>query len=845
MFRLTIKNLAANRVRFALTTFAVILAVSFVVSSFVLTDGLRSSFDDLSADIVGGTDYEIRPADSDLVVPDPLPGSMLDEARAIDGIAEAAPVVIAENTLRPVNAAGEQITLNGPPQLVFGYVDNPALSGLTIVEGAGPAGPGEFTMDVDAAATHSYERGETYTMITPDGTADMTLVGLTRFGANNDTLGATLMQVDLAELQRLIGQDGFDSIVVAVDPGADRDAIETQLAAIAPDAMIVDNETLESETRADFQSGIDILGNVLLGFAGISLFVSIFIIYNTFAIVLGQRTKELALLRTVGADPVQLQRSVIGEAIVIGVVASLIGVVAGVGVALGLREVFNALGSSFPDSPIIIAPRTVAVAAAVGIGVTLASAIGPARKASRVPPMAALRDGETAGDVSGRLRFALGAALTAAGMGLGAVGLFVATGVWAIVAALAGGAIAVFVGVTMLSPLVAVPVTRALGWPSARLAGTSGVLAQHNAGRNPHRTATTAAALMIGLAMVAMTFTVGESIKAQFRDTLDSAVGADYLIGSEGTVPAAALDELAATDVVDTVVGFHYDAARIGEPGATEGEITDIMGADLMVMAELFDIEMIDGSIGAAVDGGVLVSDERAAADGIEVGDVLTVTFSSGTTRDLTVAGTYGDDIVIEDEFLVDASTWAAVGAAPSYLWGGLSLADGVTIAEADPVLTAAAEAYPQITVQTSGAFVEGLEGQIDQVLATVNVMVVLAVIIALIGIANTLALSVFERTRELGLLRAVGMTRRQLRRMVRIEAGLVALFGAVLGVTIGVGFGWAAVLALPEGVTSTLAVPVTRIAILVAVAGAAGLVAAWGPARRAGRLDVLDAISS
>ena len=842
MLRLTLKNLAANRVRLALTTFAVVLAVSFVVSSFVLTDGLRSSFGDLSEDIVAGTDLELRPVD-EFGRAERIDESLLDDVAALDGVASAAPVVVAENTIRPINADGEGIPLNGPPQIAFGWVDDDRLSRFTLVEGRAP-GTGEFTIDLDAAANHGFAVGQTYDVVTPDGQTELTLSGLTSFGDSNDTLGASLMQLDLEQLQSLVGEQGYDSIAVALTAGADRDDVARQLGALAPAAEVVDQATLESEQRADFNEGIDIIGNVLLGFAGVSLFVSIFIIYNTFSIVLGQRTRELALLRTVGADPAQLRRSVLLEALVIGLVASAVGILAGVGVALGLREVFGALGAELPDSPIVVSARTVVAAAVVGIGVTLVSAVGPARKASRVPPVAALRDGVTAGAVSGRSRFTIGAALTAVGAAAGAVGLFVASSVLSVVALLAVGSIAVFVGVTLLSPLVAVPLTRALGWPLRRTTGVSGRLAQQNAGRNPQRTATTAAALMIGLALVSMTLTVGESVKAQLRSTLDSSVQADYLVtdesGGASPFPAEVRDRFSTNEVVDGLTSFRYDQAMV------DGEVRSVMATDLAATDRLFDLDLADG-VGQdpAVADAVLVADEEAEAAGLAVGDTVTMAFASGEERALSVIGIYRDDIVTDEPYLLDLSTWEAVGAERSDTWLALSLVDGVGKEQADEAFAPIAADYPQLDVGTANEFVEGIEAEVDQLLAAVNVMVALAVIIALIGIANTLALSVFERTRELGLLRAVGMTRRQLRRMVRLEAALVALFGAALGVGVGVLFGWAAVVALPATVTSTLAVPVERILILVAVAGAAGLVAAWGPARRAGRLDVLQAIAT
>ena len=284
MFRLTLKNLAANRIRFALTTFAVVLAVAFVVSSFVLTDGLRSSFDNLSADIVGGTDYEIRPADT-FGAPDAIAPSALDDVAAVTGVAVAAPVVSTDYDVRPITPSGEEISINGPPQFGFGWIDDNRLSGFTVVEGEAPDAPGEFTLDLDAAATHGFEVGETYTFIVPDGRTEATLVGLVRFGADNATLGATLMQFDLDWLQELRGGSGYDAIVVALDGGAERATVEADLAAAVPAAEVVDQATLESEQRADFNSAIDIINNVLLGFAAVSLFVSTFIIYNTFSIV--------------------------------------------------------------------------------------------------------------------------------------------------------------------------------------------------------------------------------------------------------------------------------------------------------------------------------------------------------------------------------------------------------------------------------------------------------------------------------------------------------------------------------------------------------------------------------
>ena len=845
MLRLTLKNLKANRVRFAMTTFAVVLAVSFVVSSFVLTDGLRSTFGDLSADIVEGTDLEVRPVEefgqSTFLTDDEVAA-----VRDTDGVRVAQPIVEAvEQSVRPLKADGNEIDSFGPPQLAFSWIDDPQLSSFTVVEGSAPTGPGEFTMDLDSAADNDFVVGDTYDVVTQTGVVPMTLVGTTTFGESNDTLGATLMQFETQTLLAITGEEGYDSVLVAVDNGADVSVVQRAITDGIADVEVVDNATLESEQAADFNEGIDILGNVLLGFAGVSLFVSIFIIYNTFSIVLGQRTKELALLRTVGADPDQLRRSVQGEAIVIGILASAIGIAAGVGVALGLRAVFDAMGASMPDAPTIVSLRTILVACAVGIVVTFVAAVGPARKAARVPAIAALRDGADAGHDGGHRSIVAGAVLTAVGLVAGGLGLFGGLGAAALIALLAIGAIGIFTGITLLSPLFAGWLTTALGWPVRSTMGVAGRLAQENAGRNPRRTSTTAAALMIGLALVTMALVVGESVKAQLRSTLNSSVDAEYLITEDGEagLPPAFTDLVAASTAVDQSVAWNYADVRITT--GTDETIQEVVAADHAAVDELFDLGIVAGTgVPSGIDNPVLVADDEAEAQGLVVGDTFDVEFTSGSATTATVAGIFSDDVIVEEKYLFDLDTFVAADVDSTIYWMAFTIADGVDDTEVAAAFDTFVDFYPLAGIETFVEFVDGVEGDIDAALTALNAMVALAVIIALIGIANTLALSVFERTRELGLLRAVGMTRRQLRRMIRFEAGLVALFGAVLGVTIGIGFGWAAVAAMPAEFTSTLAIPTTRIVVLVVVAGAAGLLAARGPARRAGKLDVLDAIA-
>jgi putative ABC transport system permease protein len=839
MLKLTFKNLRANKVRFALTTFGVVLAVSFVVSAFVLGDGLRSTFTSLSDEIVADTDVAVRPLD-EFGAPTALTAEDLAVVKATNGVAEAvASTEAPENSVRPINADGDEIPTNGPPQLAFSWSDNEALSPFTLVEGDSPE-VGQFVMDLDGATTHGFDVGETYTVITPSGRQELTLSGLSRFGTDNQTLGAVLMGMSADQVDELFGTTGYDEIAISVDDGVDPDQVIASLRGSLVDYEVVDQATVARDQSAEFNQGIDIVQNILLGFAGVSLFVSIFIIYNTFAIVLSQRTREMGLLRAIGADSRQLRRSAMGEALVIGGLASVLGIVGGLLVAAGLTALFGLIGADLPDYPTIVSTRTVLAATLVGIGVTVVAAFGPTRKAARVAPIAAIRDGGEAGAPRSRTRLLAGGVFVTAGVILGGLGLAGTGSTSGTVSLMAIGAIGVFLGVTFASPLLVGPVVTVVGWPLRRL-GVAGKLAGQNARRNSRRTATTAAALMIGLAVVSMALVVGESVKAQFRQTLQSSVAAEYLVvdqTSDAGFPTTVVDDIAADPAFGDVTGFKYADVSVN------GSIDEAVAADLGTMPALFDIDVTAGDY--ADDGAsLLVSRSRADDWDLTVGDRITVAFTTGVSADLTISGIYDDEFLIEEPWLLDQRTFADAGLNVADNWLAFSSVDGADPVAVDTALSTLSATYPQADVQTAGEFQETLEGLIDQILTVLNALVALAVVIALIGIANTLALSIHERTRELGLVRAVGMSRRQVRRMVRYEAALIAFFGAVLGIAIGIAFGSATVTALPDNFTSTLAIPSGQIAVLLITAAFAGLTAAWLPARRAGRMNILEAIAT
>ena len=838
MFKLTIKHLLANKVRFALTTLGVTLAVSFVVSAFVLGDGLRSTFTKVSEEVTAGVDLEVRNT-ADFGDPPPLPPDTVESVSGIAGVADAVPSIeSAYNEVQPVRPNGAMIPTDGPPQLSFNWIDNPQLNAFTMVDGTPPQ-PGEFTMDFAAADKYGFGIGDTYELVTPNGQTQLRLSGTTSFGADNSTLGATLMQMNTADAIAMFGDGGIDSVKVELADGADtatvQGALETAITTQVPTAEVVDHATVLAETTDDFTQEINVVGNILLGFGFVALFVSIFIIYNTFSIVLGQRTRELALLRTIGADPKQIRRSVIGESLVMGALASAAGIGGGIAIAKGIDALFGLMGVDLSEWPLILAPRTLIFATVTGIGVTLVAALAPARRASTVPPIAALTGRADSVNAASRKRVVTGVALVVGGMAAAVAGLASPASAGA---AIALGAMALFVGVAMLSPLVVGLVTRVVGSP---MRGVAGKLARRNAARNSRRTATTAAALMIGLTLVTTALVVGDSVKASMASTFKRSAKADYYVTDEleeVEYPATLAGELRGTDGVSAATGFTQVDARV------DGEVTGVAGFDFNQVDNLLDVDVTQGSFDGSVEHPAVVSTDEAQKTGAKLGDTVVVQSAAGAGVTATIVGVFDDQAILGEDYLFDTRVLATVGIEPTADWLAFSFADDASQATRDAVLAGLADEYPYAVIETADQFRDRVAGMVDQILAMVNAMVALAVVIALIGIGNTLALSVFERTRELGLVRAVGMTRRQVRRMVRFEAALVALFGATLGVGLGLLFGYGVVGALPATFVSTFSVPVPSILVMVLVAAIAGVVAALLPARRAARLDVLDAIS-
>ena len=846
MFKLSLRNLLAHKGRFLMTVFAVVLGVGFVVASSVVTDTLRTSIDGLFAAINDGVDLSVR-AESNLdsgggggpTSRGRVPEGLLDDVLEVEGVDAAEGVV--GGYAQMLDEDGEPVTSTGSPFLGVSWGEEDQLYPVTLDEGKKPSGPGEVAIDRDTSSEFGLDVGDRSTVLLVDGPRDVEVVGVFTFGETNSLLGARLTAFEAAVAQEAFGAAGeFDTIDVAADGDVDPADLAASVQTILPAGFeAITSEQIVDEAIEETGQFIGIFQTVLLAFAGVALIVSAFFINNTFAIVLGQRTRELALLRGVGASGSQIRRSVALESLVIGLLASAIGVGVGLVIAVLLQAILAAGGFELPEEGLVLAARSWVLALIVGVGVTVLSSIAPARRASRIQPVEGMREGYRA-PTGGTRRTIAGLALTFGGVALMALGLFVFEGGGAVFGSLGIGAIAVLLGVSMLSPLISVPVARVIGAPFARL-GISGRIARQNVIRTPSRTARTASALMIGLALVTTVLVVGTSIKAKIAGAVEETVRADFVISAEGFTgfsPAvvAGVTEL---DEVTAASGIRFDRFRF------EDTEEDLVAVDPDAAARLVDIAVADGAVEGLQRGEIVVHEDSAGDAGVSVGDEVTVEFAMGGAQQFTVAAIHRD-ATFAGNFLIGIDDFSEFYPANDVDFiAFVRLADGVDLDDGRAAIETVLEEYPQLTLEDRSEYGQSQEDELNQLLVAVNALLGLALFIALMGIANTLALSVIERTREIGLLRAVGMSRRQARRMVLVEAIVVSVFGALLGVAVGLLFGIGSSLALPDSFVDTIVVPWGSLLVVVIAAAICGILAGLLPARRAARLDVLDALAS
>ncbi|OEV05343.1 ABC transporter permease [Streptomyces oceani] len=862
VLRNSLRSFLSHKGRMLLSAIAVLLSVAFVCGTLVFTDTMNATFDKLfastSADVTvspkekEGAEGTEGAGQSGTGKPATLPAEALAKTARADGV-RSADGVVTSSSVTVVNDANENMgSTTGAPTIAGNWNDHERAY-MEITSGHAPRGPTEIMVDADTAEKHHLRLGDELRTIAATGERTAKISGIAAFEVTNP--GAAVVYFDTGTAQEfLLGDTGaYTGIAVAADSNVTHELLKrnVQRALGGPDAFTYETQEETAASSADdMGSFLDVMKYAMLGFAGIALLVGVFLIVNTFSMLVAQRTREIGLMRALGSSRKQVNRSVLVEALLLGVIGSVLGVGAGVGLAVGLMELMGGMGMELNTSELTVKFTTPVIGLLLGILVTVLAAYLPARRAGKISPMAALRDAGTPAD--GRasvLRGVLGVLLA----GAGATALVLAARVdeaseGALFLGL--GVLLSLVGFVVVGPLLAGVLVRGLSLIVLRLFGPVGRLAERNALRNPRRTGATGAALMIGLALVACLSVVGSSMVASATEELDKSVGADFIVESNS---GQLITPDAAERMRDIPELAHLTDYRVvpAEVRTAEGERTgakDLIAAS-PTYAEDLRVETVAGELADAYDRDSMSVDQAfARKHDLGVGDTLSVGFEKGETARLTVrAITSSDGTVDRGAFYTSTATaqkYLPQGELPLNLIMFGSAKDGQEDA-AYAALKEAMEPYPQYQVRDQADFKQNLRDQVGQMLNMVYGLLALAIVVAILGVVNTLALSIVERTREIGLMRAIGLSRRQLRRMVRLESVVIALFGALLGLGLGMGWGATAqrLLAL-EGLT-VLEIPWSTISLVFAGSALVGLVAALVPAFRAGRMNVLRAIAT
>ncbi|GLI02339.1 ABC transporter permease [Phytohabitans aurantiacus] len=847
MLRATLKSLLARKLRLVLSGLAVVLGVMFVSGAFVLTDTLGRSFDAVFSSAYSQTDVgvaakpkiEMSEMEGEEVQA-PFPASVLDEVRSVPGVAKATGTVAADGA-QVIGSNGKVLTSFGPPQIGQAWTGEDGLTELR--EGRGPTADNEIAVNVTVADAAKIKVGDQVRVQTLEPAKPFTLVGIFGYSGGRDSLGGVqeVAFTEKAAQQLLVGETGvYTGITVKADSGVSHTKLRDEIATkLGTGYEVKTGQQLSDEASDSLKEGLAFFNNILLGFAGVALFVGIFLILNTFSIIVAQRTRELALMRAVGASRGQMIGSVLVEAIVIGLLASVLGLGAGVGVGALLAYAFGSLGGGLQMASVGIPLAAVISAFVVGLFVTVIAAVLPALRASRIPPVAAMQDVATPDrpltkiTVAGAVVGAIGGAL----LGLGLSGNAGDSTLWTILA----GVLVTFIGVALLTPLISKPVVALLG----RLFSWSvpGKLGRLNSGRNPRRTAITAAALMVGIALVTGVTVILDSAKSSFTSLAENTIDAELVISGTQTGPRppsfdpAVLDQAAKLPGVQETAGIYWDRAVIN--GENDG-VTAI--SDVAALTDIYHAKATAGTISSLGDDQMLVDADTAKDKGLSVGQSLTVQTTRGDAKTYTLSGIY-EASELYGGFVLPVAA-AKDFAVPKPTQAYLKLAPGTTVAQVQPQVEALLANSPEVSVADRATFIDQQTSSLDGVLQMIQILLALAILIAVLGIVNTLALSVLERTRELGLLRAIGLRRAQTMRMVTVEAVVISMFGAILGVVVGSGLGASVVRALKDQGIDDLVLPWAQMGLFVGVAAIVGVVAAVLPAIRAARLDVLRAIA-
>jgi putative ABC transport system permease protein len=847
--RFALKGLLGRQLRTILTALAIVLGVATVSGTYVLTDSIDQAFDSIFTDVRTGSNAVITGQSAfDLtegsgVAAPSFAESLLDEVRALPDVAEAEGSVDGEAQL--IGENGKAVVYGGAPNLGFSIANGESrFNPLTLVEGSWPT-TNEVVIDESTAGKEDFAIGQAVGVQAEGTLQRLRLSGIVKFGSVSTIGGATLAGFDLPTAQRLFAKRGkLDEIAVAAKTGVSDQALVQEIRPILPPGTQVrSGEAQAREDAEETDEFISFLQNFLLAFGGIALFVGAFVIANSLSITIAQRTREFATLRTLGATRRQVLRSIVIEALVIGSAASIVGLVLGLGLAKGLFSLFDAVGFTLPNSGLTLETRTIVVSLVVGILVTLLASLRPALRATRVPPIAAVREGASLPEPRfARFRTLASALLTAFGLAALVGGLFAPDlDTTQILVFMIGGALLVFSGIALLSVRIVRPLAATLGWPAARFGGAAGSLARDNARRNPQRTASTAAALMIGLALVTLVAVLAAGIVSSFKGAVnDLWRNADYAITAQNNfspIPISAAEAIAKTPGV-TAVGN----VRTGE--------TRAFGKTILATAvdppsrDMFSIDWKEGSADVVATlgaNGAFVDDGYAEDHDLRLGSPIRLTFPSGVTKTFLVKGIF-DPPTGGSPFgrvTISAAAWDRIVDQPRNLYSFVQMQGGQTEAN-QAALERTLEQFPNAKSQTRQEFIDNQISGLNAVLNILYVLLALSIVVSLFGIVNTLVLSVFERTREIGMLRAIGMTRRQVRRMIRHESVITALIGAAIGIALGI-FLAALLVARVEFIEFSL--PVRQLVIFAVAAILVGIIAAIFPARRAARLNPLEAL--
>ncbi|HEX5613589.1 MAG TPA: FtsX-like permease family protein [Acidimicrobiia bacterium] len=918
MFRVALKSILGHKLRIVLTAVAVILGVAFFSGTRVFTDTILTAFDDLFAEVNANVDGQVRGAQS---VDDPfggeeraeIPAPVLQVIEDAEGVSSAAGTI--EGWAVIIDADGKALNAgpNSAPPLGFNWTENELLNPLRLVEGEAPLRADDVVIDRATADETDYGVGDEVLIQTKAGTDEYTVSGIATFGSTDSPLGATIAVFTSATAQRVLGSPTyFDSVEYTAEEGVDESELRENVIAaldtagyesvlyetdpVPPNAevQVLTGDEVREDSQDTIRESLGFFNTFLTIFVVVALVVSAFVIYNSFSITVAQRLREMALLRAIGARRRQVLGAVLLEALVTGLVASALGLVLGIGIASGLQALMQSLGVDIPGTGAVIEPATVISAFLVGVLVTLISAVLPARRASRVPPIAALRDVALGGSFKPFRRTVIAAVVLALGIVSIVAGLFGDGGV-----ALVGlGAFVVFIGVAVLSPVIAQPVARVLGaepvgfvviafgaivllggalaliggivdlnpflvvfgalvlafgWAYVRSGvaaqGMSGKLGRENALRNPLRMARTGSALMIGIGLVAFITIFAASARASVEDIIGEQVIADFVVSStsfEAGLPPELAEELQDVPGVAVASGVRGGAVEVYEPDAEPGDepVRFVSAVDPTLAEEVWDLGFIQGSADAIGPNQIGVWEDRFDDFDAELGDTIDIGFLNGGRQTLEIVAVYENNELAND-YVVSFETWEANVADQFDFIVAVKAEPGTDLDALRADLEVVTDRYPVGELETAEEFGNSQADQINAILNLVYGLLAFAIIISAFGIANTLALSIFERTRELGLLRAVGMSRSQMRRMVRWEAVIVALFGTGLGVLIGVFFGWILVEALGDLGFGVLEIPPLQLGAVVLFGAGIGVISALWPAYKASKLNVLESIAT